>query len=62
MIKRITTDAPRELTCKATDAARHRVHLSIYETLDAPVKRLFIALEPDTYIRPPDVCRKANEL
>ncbi len=31
---------------------RHRAHLNIHESLQAPVQRLFIALEPGTYIRP----------
>ena len=37
---------------KAANAERRRAHLNVHETLDANVQRLFIAIEPDTYMRP----------
>jgi cupin fold WbuC family metalloprotein len=41
-----------ELTHKASQSERLRAHLNIHESLDAAVQRLFIATEPDTYMRP----------
>lgn len=52
MLKQITADMLNELELKASQAARRRSHLNVHETLDAPVQRLFIATEPDTYMRP----------
>lgn len=36
----------------AADAPRRRSHLNVHEALDANVQRLFIATQPDTYMRP----------
>lgn len=52
MIKTYSAEALRDLTRRATETARRRAHLNVHDTLDAPVQRLFIALEPDTYVRP----------
>ncbi len=37
---------------KAQASERRRAHLNLHSSLEDPVQRLFIALEPDTYIRP----------
>lgn len=52
MIKRFTAQALAELTDKAKSAPRLRAHLNVHDTLDANVQRLFVAAEPDTYMRP----------
>ena len=52
MIKSFTVDTLNELKAKASTAERQRAHLNVHDTLDANVQRLFIATEPDTYIRP----------
>jgi len=40
------------LSEKATAAARRRTHLNVHASADANVQRLFIATEPDSYMRP----------
>jgi len=40
------------LSAKAAGEGRRRAHLNVHPTLEDPVQRLFIALEPGTYIRP----------
>jgi len=40
------------LVDQARSSERRRAHLTLHESLDDPIQRLFIALEPDTYIRP----------
>ncbi len=40
------------LSAKARSESRRRAHLNVHPTLEDPVQRLFIALEPGTYIRP----------
>lgn len=52
MIKTYSATTLRDLTRRAVETARRRAHLNIHDTLDAPVQRLFIALEPHTYVRP----------
>ena len=52
MTKKISAKALDELTAKAEEVSRLRAHLNVHETLDASVQRLFIATEPDTYMRP----------
>jgi len=52
MIKTISSEALDKLTENAASAERLRAHLNVHESLDARVQRLFIATEPDTYIRP----------
>ena len=41
-----------ELKESAAQAPRRRAHLNVHEALDANVQRLFIATQPDTYMRP----------
>lgn len=52
MVKIITSQNLHELTNKAKQVERLRAHLNVHESLDASVQRLFIATEPDTYMRP----------
>ena len=52
MIKTFTTEDFTQLAGKARSAERRRAHLNVHESHDANVQRLFIATEPDTYIRP----------
>lgn len=52
MLKNITTEDLHELAGKAADSERQRAHLNVHEALDANVQRLFIATEPETYMRP----------
>ena len=52
VIKTITAAALDELSGKAVAAERRRAHLNVHASLDANVQRLFIATEPDTYMRP----------
>jgi cupin fold WbuC family metalloprotein len=51
-MKAITWRELESLSTKAKGEARRRAHLNVHPELDDPVQRLFIALEPDTYIRP----------
>jgi cupin fold WbuC family metalloprotein len=41
-----------ELSAKARAAPRLRVNHNVHEQLDEPVQRLFIAIEPGSYVRP----------
>lgn len=41
-----------QLTAAAMAAPRKRSHHNLHPTLEAPVQRLAIAMEPDTYVRP----------
>ena len=41
-----------QLAAKAQAAPRKRSHLNLHPTLEAPVQRLAIAMEPETYVRP----------
>lgn len=52
MIKYVSAERLEALTDEARKVERKRAHLNTHSTLDAAVQRLFIALEPDTYIRP----------
>jgi cupin fold WbuC family metalloprotein len=52
MVKSFTADILQQLSTKAINADRLRANLNVHETLEANVQRLFIATEPDTYIRP----------
>lgn len=40
------------LAQQAAQSERRRSHLNVHDSLDANVQRLFIATEPDTYMRP----------
>ncbi|WP_455207490.1 WbuC family cupin fold metalloprotein [Kaarinaea lacus] len=52
MIKTFTAEDFTQLAGKASNTERRRAHLNVHESHDANVQRLFIATEPDTYIRP----------
>jgi len=52
MIKTVPAKELADLSRQASRAERRRTHLNIHGSPDAPVQRLFIAMEPDTYIRP----------
>lgn len=52
MIKTVSVDTLIDLCRQASQAERGRAHLNLHDSLDAPVQRLFIAMQPDTYIRP----------
>jgi len=52
MIKIIGLTDIATLKKEASSAKRLRSHLNLHKTLDAPVQRLFIATNPDTYMRP----------
>ncbi|WP_374346900.1 WbuC family cupin fold metalloprotein [Chitinimonas sp.] len=41
-----------DLTSRAASAPRLRAHHNFHPSHDAPVQRLTIAMEPDTYVRP----------
>jgi len=52
MVKKITAQSLDHLQAQAATASRLRAHMNIHESLDAAVQRLFIATEPQTYMRP----------
>lgn len=52
MIKTFTSGNLSELSKSATEKSRRRANLNVHTSADANVQRLFIATEPDTYIRP----------
>ena len=52
MLKTFTAKTLDELRDKAKEVPRLRTHLNVHETHEANVQRLFIATEPDTYMRP----------
>ena len=52
MIDQITAAELQALAGKAATSDRRRAHRNAHKTLDAAVQRLFIATEPDTYMRP----------
>ncbi len=51
-MRHITESDLDELVEAARQSARRRLNLNLHPTLDDPVNRLAIALEPDSYIRP----------
>jgi len=51
-VKTFSAEDLSTLSAKAVAAARRRAHLNVHTSPDANVQRLFIATEPDTYIRP----------
>ena len=51
-IKRFSARDLTALSERATVAERLRTHLNVHTSADAAVQRLFIATEPDTYMRP----------
>jgi len=52
MIKNFTAENLSALSTKAQSAERLRSHLNVHDSLDSNVQRLFIATEPNTYMRP----------
>jgi len=52
MIKAYTSHQLDQLKADAASAKRRRSHLNVHEQLDANVQRLFIATQPNTYMRP----------
>ena len=52
MIKVYTNTRLDQLKEDAASAKRRRSHLNVHAELDASVQRLFIATQPDTYMRP----------
>jgi len=52
MLKKIEASQLSSLTQQAKHSPRLRAHSNVHDSLDASVQRLFIATEPDTYIRP----------
>ena len=51
-MKQVTTSRLDELVGAAQESARRRSNLNMHDTLDDPIQRLAIAMEPDTLIRP----------
>lgn len=51
-MRQISAQDLAELCVQAHEAIRKRAHMNLHESLNAPVQRLFISLQPDTYIRP----------
>lgn len=51
-MKSLTPAALDALVQQAQQSPRHRANLNLHETLDAPVQRLAIAMEPDTVVFP----------
>ena len=52
MIKAYSSAQLRQLEQDAAGSQRRRAHLNAHPALDANVQRLFIATQPDTYMRP----------
>ena len=52
MIKTFTADQLGELSTTAASLPRQRSNLNIHASHDAEVQRLFLAFEPNTYVRP----------
>ena len=52
MIKHVSAKQLSALSDEAKNSKRKRSHLNTHPGPDAAVQRLFIAMEPDTYIRP----------
>lgn len=51
-MKKYSSEKLNELIDRAKSSSRRRSHLNIHSTEADPIQRLFIALEPDTYITP----------
>lgn len=51
-MKALSPDLLDDLTARAAAAPRLRMNHNLHESLDAPIQRLAIAMEPDTYVRP----------
>lgn len=51
-MKLITRDLLDGLGAKAQSLPRRRTHHNLHDDLSAPVQRLFVALQPGSYVRP----------
>lgn len=51
-VKTSTQTEIDHLVEKARASDRRRAHHNLHATLEDPIQRLYIALEPDTYVRP----------
>lgn len=51
-MKSLTPALLDTLSDAARGSPRHRSHHNLHPSLDAPIQRLAIAMEPDTYVRP----------
>lgn len=51
-MKTLSAQDIKALRQTAQTSPRQRAHLNIHTSLDAPIQRLFIVLQPDTYVRP----------
>jgi cupin fold WbuC family metalloprotein len=52
MLRTLSQQDLSELSVIAQNSPRHRKNLNIHTSLEAPVQRLFNAMEPETYVRP----------
>jgi len=52
MVKAYTSIQLQQLEHEATSSERRRTHLNVHSGPEANVQRLFIATQPDTYMRP----------
>ena len=51
-MKQISASALDQLVCSAQASPRRRANLNLHQTLDDPIQRLAIAMEPDTVVLP----------
>jgi cupin fold WbuC family metalloprotein len=51
-MKPLSPDLLDDLTARAIAAPRQRMNHNLHASLDDPIQRLAIAMEPDTYVRP----------
>jgi len=51
-VKRIGSELIDELVLLASSSARKRAHHNLHGTLDDPIQRLCVGIEPGSYIRP----------
>lgn len=51
-MKQITDAILDDLASQAQASPRQRANLNLHQTLDDPIQRLAIAMEPGTYVRP----------
>ena len=52
-IKRFDKTLFENLKAQADRSSRRRAHLNVHNNYQDPVQRLFIAMMPDSYVRPP---------
>ena len=51
-MKQVSASALDQLVCSAQASPRRRANLNVHQTLDDPIQRLAIAMEPDTLVLP----------